>query len=691
MDNSEFLSYFSNLTENNSQEQILKNANNIINTITFSSSTPITKVEKYKDYLKVTENPSEDLLYTLRRLIGGITSTGLEFRKGFTLTFSLLLTKYGNDLNMSEILNCIQKEGYVPKNERNFIKNSAMSGKLLLYKTLLSHKHLSVDNLLFICKDTLTLSKSSKLLEESILVLFNDLFNKIFNGYYSQIKKETKLYEGIFKQLEQICLNKNNLSLTTTNFEFTLYFILLNNVNKCKGFLPTNILTQMFDSNLKEMETPIKKYFDILLSLPIKNNSEFNISFEYLLQLLENINNPKYAFGIWNILIDNECFDSFKKISHKNVELLIYNYSFFLLNKFFIIDYITQIFDDSFFLSLINFNTNKKIKYVITLTDIIIEQLTKIKDKQNIINEYSLRLLNIFGNDQDDKYSPNSFKNLFLFLFNNMTKEQQNKYIEQLTSFNEVDNNNNDRANFYEKNSLNEIIFKLSSLKLLFISNINIDTTIKNKILDFFLMNYYISSPDVDIEFDHIIEERTTLLILSLIKPVVTNGEMIQIPSNKAIKILTDMHKGNIQALVKRKVIQPENYESYMKYYKQLSVKNEQGDMKGKILSKLGLVLLVLYLKNGEDYEQEIEDVIQIKLFKKGWTKMFTEMILNILHKGNTMLGEFAMGVFKKLAKYVHKDGVDVLIDFLKQTTIPKTKKGIFTENEDNEDIEMES
>lgn len=691
MDNSEFLSYFSNLTENNSQEQILKNANNIINTITFSSSTPITKVEKYKDYLKVTENPSEDLLYTLRRLIGGITSTGLEFRKGFTLTFSLLLTKYGNDLNMSEILNCIQKEGYVPKNERNFIKNSAMSGKLLLYKTLLSHKHLSVDNLLFICKDTLTLSKSSKLLEESVLVLFNDLFNKIFNGYYSQIKKETKLYEGIFKQLEQICLNKNNLSLTTTNFEFTLYFILLNNVNKCKGFLPTNILTQMFDSNLKEIETPIKKYFDILLSLPIKNNSEFNISFEYLLQLLENINNPKYAFGIWNILIDNECFDSFKKISHKNVELLIYNYSFFLLNKFFIIDYITQIFDDSFFLSLINFSTNKKIKYVITLTDIIIEQLTKIKDKQNIINEYSLRLLNIFGNDQDDKYSPNSFKNLFLFLFNNMTKEQQNKYIEQLTSFNEVNNDNEDRANFYEKNSLNEIIFKLSSLKLLFISNTNIDTTIKNKILDFFLMNYYISSPDVDIEFDHIIEERTTLLILSLIKPVVTNGEMIQIPSNKAIKILTDMHKGNIQALVKRKVIQPENYESYMKYYKQLSVKNEQGDMKGKILSKLGLVLLVLYLKNGEDYEQEIEDVIQIKLFKKGWTKMFTEMILNILHKGNTMLGEFAMGVFKKLAKYVHKDGVDVLIDFLKQTTIPKTKKGIFTEDEGNEDIEMES
>ena len=65
-----------------------------------------------------------------------------------------------------------------------------------------------------------------------------------------------------------------------------------------------------------------------------------------------------------------------------------------------------------------------------------------------------------------------------------MTKEQQHNYIEQLTSFNEVnnDNDNDDRANFYEKNTLSEIIFKLSSLKLLFISNTNIDSTIKNKI-----------------------------------------------------------------------------------------------------------------------------------------------------------------------------------------------------------------
>ena len=107
MDNSNFLSYFSGLTETNSKEQIVANANNIISSISLTSSTEVTN-EKYKDYLKICKNPSEDLLYTVRRLIGGLASTGVEFRKGFSLTFSLLIAKFGKDLNMKEILDCIQ-------------------------------------------------------------------------------------------------------------------------------------------------------------------------------------------------------------------------------------------------------------------------------------------------------------------------------------------------------------------------------------------------------------------------------------------------------------------------------------------------------------------------------------------------------------------------------------------------------
>ena len=93
-----------------------------------------------------------------------------------------------------------------------------------------------------------------------------------------------------------------------------------------------------------------------------------------------------------------------------------------------------------------------------------------------------------------------------------------------------------------------------------------------------------------------------------------------------------------------------------------------------KLLSKLGLVLLVFYLKSEIDFQQEIEDIIEIKKFDKEWSKMFTDLTLNIMHKGNVMLSEFAMGIYKKMSKHVGKEGVDILIQFLKDTK-PKKEK----------------
>ena len=86
MKNSDFLSYFNNLIETNPKEEILKNANNIINSIKKNESENINK-EKYKDYLNIFDSLYEDLLYTFRRLIGGLSSTGIEYRKGFGKIF----------------------------------------------------------------------------------------------------------------------------------------------------------------------------------------------------------------------------------------------------------------------------------------------------------------------------------------------------------------------------------------------------------------------------------------------------------------------------------------------------------------------------------------------------------------------------------------------------------------------------
>ena len=676
MDNSNFLSYFSALTEANSKEVIVANANNIINSISLTSSTEV-KNEKYKDYMKICKNPSEDLLYTVRRLIGGLSSTGVEFRKGFSLTFSLLISKFGKDLNMKEILDCVQKESFVPKNETNHIKTCAFSGRLLMYRIILNEKSLSSDNILFILKQVLNITVN-KSLEESVIVLLKEMFRKIFENYYTEIKNENKLYDGMFKLLDNYTGNKNSLNKVNSNFEFAIYFMLIPYMDQFKGFLPTNIKKEMFDSSFEEAESPLKKYFDIIMKLPIKEGKEFNVTFGCLCELIEKINDKKYAYKIWNILIDQKCIESFKAISLKNFELLIYNYSSFILTKFFEIDYIVQIFDDSFFISLLKFSSNKKFKYVSSLTEIITNKLTSKKYDNNVINSYCEKLLRIFGVESEDKYSPNALKTFFIFLFDHVAQDAKEKYIASLI---------NDSQKEDEEENLEQLIFRISALKTLFLFDTTLDESQRTKIINFFLQTFYASSPDVDIELDHIIEERTTLLILSLIKPTMSNGEIVQLKQSKAIKILIDLHKSNIQSLIKGKKIIL-NSKNYMKYYKQFSKEEKESDLKSKLLTKLGLVLLVFYLKNEIDYQQEIEDIIEIKKFDKEWSKMFTDLTLNIMHKGNVMLSEFAMGIYKKMSKHIGKEGVDILIQFLKDTKPKKEKNPMLLS--DDEDMSME-
>ena len=672
MDNSNFLSYFSALTEANSKEVIVANANNIINSISLTSSNEV-KNEKYKDYMKICKNPSEDLLYTVRRLIGGLASTGVEFRKGFSLTFSLLVSKFGKELNMKEILDCIQKESFVPKNEKNHIKTCAFSGRLLMYRIILNEKSLSSDNILFILKQVLNITVN-KSLEESVIVLFKELFSKIFENYYTDIKNENKLYDGMFKLLDNYTVNKNSLNKANSNLEFAIYFLLIPYMDKFKGFLPSNIKKEMFDSSLEETESPLKKYFDIIMKLPIKEGKDFNVTFCYLCELLEKINDKKYAYKIWNILIDQKCIESFKAISLKNFELLIYNYSSFILTKFFEIDYIVQIFDDSFFISLLKFSSNKKFKYVQSLNEIITKAITSQKYDNKVVNTYCEKLLNIFGVESEEKYSPNALKTFFIFLFDHIAQDAKEKFIASLI---------NDSQNEDDEENLEQLIFRISALKTLFLFDTTLDEANRTKIINFFLQTFYASSPDVDIELDHIIEERTTLLILSLIKPTMQNGEIVQLKQSKAIKILLNLHKNNIQSLIKGKKIILDS-KNYMKYYKQFSKEEKESDLKSKLLSKLGLVLLVFYLKSEIDFQQEIEDIIEIKKFDKEWSKMFTDLTLNIMHKGNVMLSEFAMGIYKKMSKHIGKEGVDILIQFLKDTKPKKEKNQMLLSDDED-------
>ena len=189
MKNSDFLSWFNNLNSSNTKENILSSANNIISSLSIEEEKTIVNKEKYKYYLKVFNTQSEDLLYTINRLIGGICSTAIELRKGFGIALQLFLDKFISEINLSELLEGVQKETYVPKNEKNNIRLAALSGKLFVYKILLNLHNLSEDNIIFMIKQIINISKGQKLLEEACIVLLEEIFNKIFNEYFDIKKK----------------------------------------------------------------------------------------------------------------------------------------------------------------------------------------------------------------------------------------------------------------------------------------------------------------------------------------------------------------------------------------------------------------------------------------------------------------------------------------------------------------------
>ena len=170
MKNSDFLSWFNNLNRTNTKENILSSANNIISSLSLEEDKTLINKEKYRFYLKVFNTQNEDLLYTINRLIGGICSTATDFRQGFGITLQLFLDKFINEINISELLEGIQKESYVPKNEKNNIRLAALSGKLFVYKILLNLHNLSEENLIFMMKQILNIAKGQKLLEEACIV-----------------------------------------------------------------------------------------------------------------------------------------------------------------------------------------------------------------------------------------------------------------------------------------------------------------------------------------------------------------------------------------------------------------------------------------------------------------------------------------------------------------------------------------
>jgi hypothetical protein len=51
---------------------------------------------------------------------------------------------------------------------------------------------------------------------------------------------------------------------------------------------------------------------------------------------------------------------------------------------------------------------------------------------------------------------------------------------------------------------------------------------------------------------------------------------------------------------------------------------------------KIALIALILYLKNPNEYSDIISDLYQVTSFKEDWQKVYMDLLISLLHKGNS-------------------------------------------------------
>ncbi len=77
----------------------------------------------------------------------------------------------------------------------------------------------------------------------------------------------------------------------------------------------------------------------------------------------------------------------------------------------------------------------------------------------------------------------------------------------------------------------------------------------------------------------------------------------------------------------------------YKKHYSKIMklIKDENCNSKShQLLFKLYLVILILFMKETNEYTEVLEDLLEIAEFKKDWEKVFTDLCLSLMHKGNS-------------------------------------------------------
>jgi len=357
----------------------------------------------------------------------------------------MLVDKLSSSLNISALLDTIQSESVISKSEQSHIKNCILSGKILLYRSLLNLKNLDAENMMKLFKIILDLltNQAYRSAELPLIVLVNDFLERIFNSYYDEFqdsnqKKAVKNFEKMLSLIHKgQTINKTNFNNVKDLSEISIYFILHKLLSRVEPTIKKsgNSGSAQLNQQLKKMlESFVSKNFlnNLLdkssfmnifsLILKSKRENDFHVSLTFLIESLKSTNDFQITISFWNLLIDNKSQILFKSISQKNYQFLIFKFARFILESFTVSNFesIAELFDVTFFETVLTFSADKKFKYINQLIEILQDRLVIVKDSENskkvvtLMSNYCLSLLNLFGISASFSLSPNSNKNFFM-------------------------------------------------------------------------------------------------------------------------------------------------------------------------------------------------------------------------------------------------------------------------------------
>jgi hypothetical protein len=402
----------------------------------------------------------------------------------------------------------------VKSDKKSHIRKCMFTGQLLLMKVFIGLKYLPLDVLMDVLKILGRLIQQN-VVEEGVLFIIDSFLNDLSVNYYTEFNNK-KVTDKFLKFFDTLIVSKTN---PKTVVEYTLIFILtkfsLQDTNLApalKDYLPNSVVENLLE------EKNLFAYLQLILVLKPREN-DFHISFSLFLDLLRQIGNFKKVINVWNCLIDPEMQNNMKTTSLKNYQLMVYEITKFILENYFELKYVVQIFDHTFFESLLKFASKNKFRYISSLLDIIQSKMSGHSD-QEMVSQYSYDLLNIFGSDPSSGISPQSYKGLFLYLFYNLTPSQKTLFIDSMV------------ADSQESDDIEEVQYKTTIIRILLTAK-DINDEIKTRILAY-LIQRYINTQNESIELENLLSERTLASILL---------STYDLKNSKMIKNLLSVHK----------------------------------------------------------------------------------------------------------------------------------------------------